>query len=264
MKTTGSIRLRAAAVAAAGLLTGGVLTGCGADPARDQYRLDGISQLEQGDYESAIQSFDEAIAHSDGRVGEFELDVLKYRAEAEYKAEDYEAAVHTYDVLLEAGGKDADVYYLRCISQAALGNAAEAQADYDAGSGMSAGRTSPAADEALAALGKAYQASGDPDRAREIFDQALASGTATADLYNSLGMALLDGGQAEEAVDYFDRGLALAQAGSEEYGTILRNKGAALEQAGRFSEALEVFRQYQASGIQDPEVEREIRFLETR
>ncbi len=252
------------AAAAAAFLGLAVLTGCGADPARDQYRLDGISQLEQGDYESAIQSFDQAIAHSDGRVGEFELDVLKYRAEAEYKAEDYPAAVHTYDVLLEAGGKDADLYYLRSISQAALGETEAAQADFDAAAAMNGGQDSPVMEDALTALGRAYQADGDWEKAKSVFDRALSSETATAGLYNSLGTALLEGGQAEEAADYFDRGLALAQPGSEEYGVILRNKGAALERAGKFSQALEVFRQYQASGISDPEVEREIRFLETR
>ena len=91
------IRLHLAAL----LLGVSLAAGCqGTDPAREQFRLDGIAQMEQGDYEGAIASFDEAIAHSDGRVGDFELDVLKYRGEAEYKLGDYPAAAHTYDVLL--------------------------------------------------------------------------------------------------------------------------------------------------------------------
>ena len=80
------IRLHLAAL----LLGVSLAAGCqGTDPAREQFRLDGIAQMEQGDYEGAIASFDEAIAHSDGRVGDFELDVLKYRGEAEYKLGDY-------------------------------------------------------------------------------------------------------------------------------------------------------------------------------
>lgn len=255
---------RAAAFLGASLLSLAFLAGCGADPAREQYRLDGISQLDQGDFESAIQSFDQAIAHSDGRVGEFELDVLKYRAEAEYKAEDYAAAVHTYDVLLEAGEKEADLYYLRCISLAAQGKAEEARTDFDEAGKLDGEPVSPLADDALTALGRAYQTAGDPDQARELFDLALASGSDDPQLYNSLGLALLEGGQAAEAADYFRKGMELAQPGSETYGVMMRNRGAALEQAGEFAQALEVFRQYEASGFQDPEVEREIRFLETR
>ena len=99
--TAGGEEMRIRLHLAALLLGVSLAAGCrGTDPAREQFRLDGIAQMEQGDYEGAIASFDEAIAHSDGRVGDFELDVLKYGGEAECKLGDYPAAAHTYDVLL--------------------------------------------------------------------------------------------------------------------------------------------------------------------
>ena len=56
----------------------------------DRYtlRLSGIEKMDQGDYAGAIIDFEAAILASSGRVGEFEEDVLKYRAEAEYALAD--------------------------------------------------------------------------------------------------------------------------------------------------------------------------------
>lgn len=257
------IRLHLAAL----LLGVSLAAGCrGTDPAREQFRLDGIAQMEQGDYEGAIASFDEAIAHSDGRVGDFELDVLKYRGEAEYKLGDYPAAAHTYDVLLQVDGESADYYYLRSMAYSAQGMTAEAQADAQAAAGLEdgSGQVSPVMEEAMTALGRAWLLAGDPAQAQAAFDRVLASGTITPGLCLQLGSALLDGGQAEEASGYFDQGLSLAQPGSEEYGELLLGRAAAAEYSGDFAGALERLEQYERSFGQRPEVDREIRFLETR
>ncbi len=61
----------------------------------------GISSMEQGDYETAILNFEKELESAGGRVGAFEEEVLLYRAEAEYQLGDYEAALHTYQILLE-------------------------------------------------------------------------------------------------------------------------------------------------------------------
>lgn len=252
---------------AAALLGAALIAGCqGEDSARDQYRLEGIEKMDQGDYEGAIASFEEAIAHSDGRVGEFEVDVLKYRGEAEYKAEDYPAAAHTYDVLLQVDGEEPDYYYLRSMAYSAQGMTAEAEADAQAAAGLEQerGEVSPVMDEAMTALGGAWLGAGDEEKAQTAFDRVLTAGAATAGTYNALGLACLDGGQAELAADYFEQGLALPQSGSEEYGLLLRNRAAALEHSGDFAGALELFQQYTASYGTDEAIEREIRFLETR
>ena len=255
------------AVLAAVLLGTSLLWGCqSADPAREEYRLEGIEQMDQGDYEGAIASFEEAIAHSDGRVGEFELDVLKYRGEAEYKAEDYPAAAHTWDVLLQVDGEEPDYYYLRSMAYAAQDMTAEAEADAQAAAGLeqSRGEVSPVMEEAMAVLGEAWLRADDLEKAQAAFDRILTSGTALARTYGLLGLACLNGGQGELAAGYFEQGMDLAQPGSEEYGTLLWNRAVALENSGDFAGALELFRQYAASFGTGAELEREIRFLETR
>ena len=260
------VRRRRQALAAV-VLAGAVLAGCqGADPAREQYRLDGISQLDQGNYEAAITAFEEALNHSDGGVGEFELDVLKYRGEAEYKLGDYQAAAHTYNVLLQVDEAAAEYYYLECMSLAAMGETETAAQDFEKAQALEKekGEASPVMGEAAAALGKAYQDAGQSEKAGQIYDLVIQSGKATAGIYNQLGLAAMDAGQWEEAYGYFSQGLSLAESGTEEYGNLLYNQAVCLERKGEFQEALEVFQKYTEIFGSDAEVEREIRFLETR
>ena len=73
--------------------------------ARGELRDQGIASLDAGDYEAAIEKFDQALESAGGKIGRFEADVLELRAEAEYREADYEAALHTWELLLQ---KDAD------------------------------------------------------------------------------------------------------------------------------------------------------------
>ncbi len=65
-----------------------LMSGCrNKEQERRELRIQGIEQLKAENYEEAIQSFEQALQNnSSGFVGEFELDILKYRAEAEYRA----------------------------------------------------------------------------------------------------------------------------------------------------------------------------------
>ena len=82
-----------------------LLSGCGSVTEEMKTgRTEGIALLESGDYEGAVSRFDEVISQA-SRVTDFELDVLKYRAEAELKLEDYQAAAYTYGILSQVDGK---------------------------------------------------------------------------------------------------------------------------------------------------------------
>ena len=90
---------------AAAVLSLGILSGCGAESKEaKEARMTGIEQLNAGNYQDAIDSFGKALDESDGIVNSFELDVLKYRGEAEYKLADYKAAAQTYGILAEVDG----------------------------------------------------------------------------------------------------------------------------------------------------------------
>lgn len=81
MKQNFRKHLRPLAVLAAAAL---LLTGCkGVTEEEKTARENGIALLESGDYEGALDQFEALIQDAD-RVTDFEVDILKYRAEAEY------------------------------------------------------------------------------------------------------------------------------------------------------------------------------------
>lgn len=66
----------------------------------------GIVCMEQEDYEAAIGYFDQELDAAGNRIGSLEEEVLLYRAEAEFLLEDYQAALHTYQILLKKDKKN--------------------------------------------------------------------------------------------------------------------------------------------------------------
>lgn len=118
---------------AAAVLSLGILSGCGTESKEaKEARMTGIEQLNAGNYQDAIDSFGKALDESDGIVNSFELDVLKYRGEAEYKLADYKAAAQTYGILAEVDGGKAEYLYYKAASEAAAGQAEDAEKDFAA------------------------------------------------------------------------------------------------------------------------------------
>ncbi|MGN0158300.1 MAG: tetratricopeptide repeat protein [Brotaphodocola sp.] len=61
----------------------------------------GIACMKQENYEEAIVNFEKELEAAGGHVGALEEETLLYRAEAEYRLQDYSAALHTYQILLK-------------------------------------------------------------------------------------------------------------------------------------------------------------------
>ncbi len=76
---------------------------------RQEFAVSGVTAAQSGDYEAAIAAFDQALEKSGGRIGNFETDVLLNRAEAEYNQGDFEAALSTYQLLMESD-KDNELF----------------------------------------------------------------------------------------------------------------------------------------------------------
>lgn len=85
-----------------------LLTACSSKKV-DELRLQGIEELQKAKYEKAVETFNEAMELSDGRVSELQFDILLYRAEAEYMSGDLEAAEKSLETLREVNG-DKDEY----------------------------------------------------------------------------------------------------------------------------------------------------------
>ncbi|MEG2123674.1 MAG: tetratricopeptide repeat protein [Clostridium sp.] len=206
------------------------LTGCGEPKAAKEARLQGIAQMEEEQYSEAIASFDTALQEAGGVVNKFELDILKYRGEAEYRLKDYAAAEHTYGILLEVDGEQPEYRYYKAAAGAAAGHVDAAVIDYDKAVDLSKNMKRNVTGEgiALSAIGTAYANQKDYDK----------------------------------AIEYFDRGIALGDETTVQRSTY--NKGAVYEQKGDFAKALEIFTAYSSTYGSTPELEREITFLKSR
>lgn len=238
------------------------LAGCGESKEAKEARLLGIEKLQAGNYAEAVASFDTALEEADGIVNAFELDILKYRGEAEYRLADYQAAAHTYGILAEVDGEKPEYLYHKAAGEAMAGDLAAAETDYQKAASAKDGDKAAGAGLALGALAFAAREAGDYDKAISLCQSALEAGSASADLYNQLGLCLMEAGRYEEAVERFGEGVSLAD--STTAALLKRNMAAAYEQSGDFPKALELLKEVVNSQGTTPELEKEIAFLESR
>lgn len=240
------------------------LTGCGESKAAKEARLLGIKQINEADYSGAIVSFDKALEEADGIVNKFELDILKYRGEAEYNLKDYAAAAHTYGILLDVDGEQPEYLYYRAAASALTGNVDAALEDYNRAAEMNSKADKEVAGDsaALSAIGKAYADSGEYEKAMSFYQSAVDAGNATAGDFNQMGLCMLQAEKYDEAIAYFDKGIALNDENMTK--ELTYNKGAAYEYNTDFLKALEIFKAYAATYGSTPELEKEIAFLESR
>lgn len=97
------------------LATGLLLAGCEEDETqnnKDAYRQIGINCMQEGDYEGAIDAFQNALDQSLAVVGEEEIDTCYYKAAAQYAAGKKEDAIETYQALINYDKKNAQAYFL--------------------------------------------------------------------------------------------------------------------------------------------------------
>ena len=246
---------------AAAVLSLGILSGCGAESKEaKEARMTGIEQLNAGNYQDAIDSFGKALDESDGIVNSFELDVLKYRGEAEYKLADYKAAAQTYGILAEVDGGKAEYLYYKAASEAAAGQAENAEKDFAAAEEKA--KNSKKSSAAAPGVSLAARDAGDSELAAQYCNQAIERGVSGPEIYNQLAISEMEAGDYESAMYHYEEALSLAD---NETALVIRQNIAVLyEKEGDFAKALEQFKECQAAGADTPEVQKEIRFLESR
>ncbi len=227
--------------------------GCKKDGAdKKGLRLSGIEKLNAGDYAGAVTDFDQAIQASKGKVGAFEMDVLKYRAEAEYRLGDYGAAAHTYDVLLEVDGEGMEYFYQNAVMKALSGDTDGALAAYAEGvrlekegdkkNGLSdlfgflGDKTSKEPETSSSA---SPSAQGNEEAAfQDLSVQTAHTGSfGRREALAAVGNACLEAGREEEARKLFDTAIEEGAAGPE----VLFNMGMAYLENQQYAEALDAF-----------------------
>lgn len=242
-----------------------LLSGCGESKEAKEARLRGIGQVKNGDYASALESFELALNEADGVVGGFEKDILKYRGEAEFMLEDYEAAAYTYGVLAQVDKGKPEYLYYKAASEALAGNLDIAEKEYAfAQETMEKEKEEAAfgAVTAVSSIADAYRRAGEYDKAVDFCSQALDDGIAGPEIYNQMGLSMMEAERYDEAVSYFEQGINMGD--EEQSRRMMYNLGVVYEKRGDFSRALETFRNYVARYGSTTELEKEIAFLESR
>lgn len=134
------------------------------------YRQEGITHLENGDYEEAIEAFQKALDLSLGEVGETEMDICFYKAEALYRLGDIQGTIDTYSAIIDFN-QNAKAYFLR---------------------------------------GNLYYSQNDEENALKDYALAIENEKKDYDLYIGVYEALIAHGKEKEAQDYLNQALEIS------------------------------------------------------
>lgn len=227
----------------------------------------GIELLEDKEYDRAIKKFDEALKiKNTAKLGETEMDILKYRAEAEYRMGDFAAAAHTYSLLCDADVNASMYRNIRVICMAKSGQ------DLDLALQIFQEKGAPKNKhlymEANLELVKALIREADRTQDAAKKDEALSMlmemekdhSMVDAGIANSVGMIYFHLNYVDKALQWFDLGLGY----EPENDVLLYNKAICYEYLGEFGEALSMFTDYNAKFGESDEANHEIAFLQSR
>lgn len=214
-------------------ITTQLLTGCGGSKyveAENKNRDAGIEYMITGNYKEALKSFDKALENAYHGVGDLELDICYYKAEALYSAGDRDGAMALYSAIIDLV-QASQAYFLRGNLYFAMGDFDAGKADYIkaadkdgknydlyiaiyenmaryglADEGRSylekASKFGGKNAKALMQKGRIASLMGDTELAEKNLKDAIKGGEAAANFY--LAQMYTSMGQTEEADTYFD------------------------------------------------------------
>ncbi|MCM0661822.1 tetratricopeptide repeat protein [Coprococcus sp. B2-R-112] len=197
----------------------------------------GIACLYQGDYQTAIKWFGDALNIS-SQSNDIRIDTLYYKAEAEQKSGDYQAAVQSYGQVIDLKD-DAGTRMLRGMAYMQLQDYASAEKDLYAAIKQS--RKSYAV---YRTLYSALEAQGKDDEAKQVLNDALQlSGSSGEDYYNR-GMIYVDLQDYTNAADMlnksYDKGYKAALLGLGEASYTQQDYDTALTYYGKYFDEVDI------------------------
>ena len=197
----------------------------------------GIACLYQGDYQTAIKWFGDALNIS-SQSNDIRIDTLYYKAEAEQKSGDYQSAVQSYGQIIDLKD-DAGTRMLRGMAYMQLQDYASAEKDLYA-----AIKQSRKSYTVYRTLYSALEAQGKDDEAKKVLNDALQlSGSSSEDYYNR-GMIYVDLQDYTNAADMlnksYDKGYKAALLGLGEVSYTQQDYDTALTYYGKYFDEVDI------------------------
>ncbi|MGP1349261.1 MAG: tetratricopeptide repeat protein [Stomatobaculum sp.] len=197
-----------------------LLSGCGERLQKvREYRRAGISAMESGEYAAAAEAFRHAMDYyGTAKQDSTETDILRYLAEAEFRAGSYDAAAEDYQRLLRSDQRQPEYLDMAAVCTAKSGGSLpDAVLLYEEAMEklQQKGKSLPEYHlSALYILGEALAEAGDPalsEEALRLYNEAAVAAEATPELCARIGKLWFAAGKTEDAREAFTQGLALTE-----------------------------------------------------
>ncbi len=185
-------RKRSACIGMLALGLSVALMGCGDRKKLEQEkstRLAGIEKLDEGDYEKAVELFNQSLHTRTGKVTNLEVDINFYKAYAQMETGKVKEAIETYTALVEYDEKNAQAYYLRGCANISIGETKQAAQDFAqaAENNGEDGQMYAGIYEQLVSVGMLDEATSYLEKGLKIKDDSAAAGLFRGRLYLASG-----------------------------------------------------------------------------
>lgn len=184
----------------------------------------GNAYSQKGDYDRAIQDYDQAIRLNPGHAIAFSNRGVAYARKG-----DYDRAIQDYNQAIRLDPKHADSFSNRGVAYRRKEDYDRAIQDYD-----QAIRLNPKHVSAWYNRGNAYRRKGDYDRAIQNYDQAIRLNPKYANAFSNRGVAYARKGDNDRAIQNYDQAIRL----NPNYVNAFYNRGNAYRRKGDYERAV--------------------------
>ena len=206
------------------------------------WRYLGIACMGTGDYESAAEAFETALAEAGILPGELEYDINYYLGSCYYKLGRYEEALEIYDAIIALRPKDADALQLRGTVRLQLGDLEGMLGDYDRAISLD-----PTDYDRLLSIVEVLTDNGYEEEGLQYLTDAIESGGESLDNYDLGRLSYYAG-------DYEAARVALEQLQSSTDSAVVLMLGRTYEALGDYNYATNVYKACIATDDDNAEV----------
>lgn len=266
------------------------LVGCGKSQETEEQQLklrsEGMQQALEGDYEAAINSYQEALELSGMSVGSLERDIVAYKASALYYLGETTKAIDCCSAILDMK-ESAEIYLTRGLIYREMGDTTSAKADFAKAMELTSskdkimlGRLSYYMEdytsakkylesaykdgnvEALYWQGELYWDMGNREYAVSLYKTYMAGDAQEQKVYDRVAGYQMEQGDYAAALEIIKEGIAKGNAGSLQ--GLLAKQIAIYEYQGDFASAKQKMEKYVEAYPEDENALREYEFLKSR